>query len=58
MGNPDCPKVRVIFDRYGEKVLKPVTEKLEERKGGAPAIVAVIDPVSKGIDVGDYFKQA
>jgi putative nucleotidyltransferase with HDIG domain len=58
IGNPETPKVRVIFDRNGQKIEKPVTEKLEERKGGAPAIVAVIDPLSKGIDVGEYFKQA
>jgi len=58
MANPEQPKIRVIFDRYGEKIKKPVTEKLEERKGGTPAIIAVIDPVSKGIDVGEYFKQA
>ena len=58
MGNPETPKIRVIFDRHGKRVIKPVTEKLEERKGGAPAIVAVIDPVLKGIDVGEYFKQA
>ena len=58
IGNPDAPRVRVIFDRNGEKIENPVTEKLAERKGGAPAIVAVIDPVLKGIDVGNYFKQA
>ena len=57
LGNPETPKVRIIFDRSGNKVEKPVTEKLEERKGGAPAIVAIIDPITKGIDVGDYFKQ-
>ena len=57
-GNPETPQVRVIFDRNGEKIEKPVTEKLEERKGGAPAIVAIVDPLAKGIDVGDYFKQA
>jgi hypothetical protein len=49
--------MRVIIDRHGEKITKPVTEKFEDRKGGAPTIVAVIDPVSKGIDVGEYFKQ-
>lgn len=58
IGSPETPKVRVIFDRNGEKVANPVTEKLSERKGGPPAIVAVIDPVLKGIDVGEYFKQA
>lgn len=57
LGNPETPKVRIIFDRSGNKVEKPVTEKLEERKGGVPAIVAIIDPVTKGIDVGEYFKQ-
>lgn len=57
MANPEQPKMRVIIDRHGEKITKPVTEKFEDRKGGAPAIVAVIDPVSKGIDVGEYFKQ-
>lgn len=58
MANPEHPKIRVIFDRHGERIKNPVTEKFEDRKGGAPAIVAVIDPVSKGIDVGEYFKQA
>lgn len=58
MANPELPKIRVIFDCNGERVKKPVTEKLEARKGGAPTIVAVIDPVLKGIDVGEYFKQA
>lgn len=57
LGNPDAPRVRVIFDRSGKLIEKPVTEKLEERKGGIPAIVAVIDPLSKGIDVGEYFRQ-
>ncbi|NVN98540.1 MAG: HD domain-containing protein [Geobacteraceae bacterium] len=57
LGNPETPKVRIVFDRFGNKVEKPVTEKLEERRGGAPAIVAIIDPITKGIDVGDYFKQ-
>ena len=56
--NQEKPRVRVIFDRDGKKVENPVTEKLEERKGGTPAIVAIIDPVTKGIDVGDYFRQA
>jgi putative nucleotidyltransferase with HDIG domain len=58
MANPEHPKIRVIFDRHGKKIENPVTEKFEGRKGGIPAIVAVIDPVSKGIDVGEYFKQA
>lgn len=58
MANPEQPKIRVIFDRYGERIKNPVTEKFEGRKGGIPAIVAIIDPVSKGIDVGEYFKQA
>lgn len=57
-GKPELPLVRVIFDRNGAKVEKPVTEKLEERKGGAPAIVAIINPLAKGIDVGEYFRQA
>jgi putative nucleotidyltransferase with HDIG domain len=56
--NPEAPRVRVIFDRNGEPVEKPVTEKLDERKGGTPAIVAVVNPVTKGIDVGMYFRQA
>lgn len=57
MGSPETPQVRIIFDRNGKKIEKPVTEKLEGRKDGAPAIVAVINPISKGIDVGEYFKQ-
>jgi putative nucleotidyltransferase with HDIG domain len=56
--NPDTPLVRVLFDAEGRKVALPVTEKLQERAGGAPAIVAVVDPLAKGIDVGEYFKQA
>jgi hypothetical protein len=55
---PDLPRVRVIFDRNGERIQAPVTEKLDERKGGAPAIVAIVDPIAKGIDVGEYFRQA
>lgn len=58
LGSPETPQVRVLFDRNGKQIEKPVTEKLEGRKGGAPAIVAVINPLSKGIDVGEYFKQA
>ena len=57
LGSPETPQVRVIIDRNGKKIEKPVTEKLEGRKGGTPAIVAVINPLSKGIDVGEYFKQ-
>jgi HD-GYP domain-containing protein (c-di-GMP phosphodiesterase class II) len=56
--NPDVPRVRIIFDSEGRKVEKPVTEKLAEREGGPPSIVGIIDPLSKGIEVGDYFKQA
>jgi hypothetical protein len=56
--NPDAPLVRVIFDPAGGKVVKPVTEKLLERGGGTQSIVGVVDPLKKGIDVGDYFKQA
>jgi len=56
--NPEVPQVRVIIDRNGEQVAKPVTEKLDARKGGAPVIVAVVNPLAKGIDVGEYFRQA
>ena len=58
IANRETPQVRIIYDRNGEKVETPVTEKLEERKGGAPAIVAIVDPLAKGIDVGEYFRQA
>jgi putative nucleotidyltransferase with HDIG domain len=57
-GNPEIPQVRVIIDKSGQQVANPVTEKLDARKGGAPAIVAIVDPVTKGIDVGEYFRQA
>lgn len=56
--NPDAPLVRVIIDSAGVKIAKPVTEKLLERGGGTQTIVGVVDPLAKGIDVGDYFKQA
>jgi putative nucleotidyltransferase with HDIG domain len=58
LNNPELPQVRVIFDANGEMVGKPVTEKLEERPGGGVKIVAVINPLTKGIDVGEYFRQA
>lgn len=57
VGAPEAPKVKVIFDKDGKKVEKPFNRKLENRKGDAPSIVAVIDPVTKGIDVGAYFRQ-
>jgi putative nucleotidyltransferase with HDIG domain len=58
LNNPELPQVRVIVDADGEMVGKPVTEKLEERPGGGVKIVAVINPLTKGIDVGEYFRQA
>lgn len=57
MARPETPQVRVIFDRHGERVENPVTEKLEERKDGVPLIVAIVNPLAKGIDVGEYFRQ-
>jgi len=57
LSNVDHPQVRVIIDADGDLIDKPVTEKLDERRGGAPAIVAVINPMAKGIDVGEYFRQ-
>jgi len=56
-GNPEKPQIRVIIDEQGELVEKPFTEKLEERSAGTTAIVAVINPLAKGIDVGEYFRQ-
>lgn len=58
ISNPENPLVRIIIDMNGEKVDKPVTEKLDERKDGIPAIIAIINPLAKGIDVGDYFRLA
>jgi hypothetical protein len=57
LNNPELPQIRVIFAADGEMVEKPVTEKLEERSGGGVKIVAVINPLTKGIDVGEYFRQ-
>ena len=54
----DAPYIRVLFDREGKKVDQPFTEKLSDRAGGNAAIVAIVDPLLKGIDVGEYFKQA
>lgn len=56
--NPDAPLVMVIFDPDGAKIAKPVIEKLLERGGGSQSIVGVVDPLKRGIDVGDYFKLA
>lgn len=53
----EMPQIRVIINADGGMIEKPVTEKLEERKGGTQAIIAVIDPLAKGIDVGEYFRQ-
>lgn len=55
--NPEMPLVRVIYEADGTMVEKPATEKLEERKEGAKKIVAVLDPLARGIDVGEYFRQ-
>jgi len=56
-GNPEQPQIRVIIDEYGDLVEKPVTEKLDLRSAGSRSIVAVINPLAKGIDVGEYFRQ-
>lgn len=56
-GDPEKPQIRVIIDETGTLVEKPFTEKLEERSAGTAAIVAVINPLAKGIDVGEYFRQ-
>jgi len=56
MSDPEHPQIRVIFDASGNKIETPVTEKLGEKKGRG-MIVAVIDPLSRGIEVGEYFRQ-
>jgi putative nucleotidyltransferase with HDIG domain len=56
--NPETPQIRVIIDGNGERVEKPVTEKLEDRKDGIPVIIAIVNPLTKGIEVGEYFRQA
>ncbi len=56
-GNPEMPLARVIFYANGDPVENPVTERLAERET-ATRIVAVLNPVAKGIDVGEYFRQA
>lgn len=55
--NQEMPQIRVIYDANGELLEKPVTEKLEERAVGGAKIVAVLNPLTKGIDVGEYFRQ-
>jgi putative nucleotidyltransferase with HDIG domain len=56
MSDPEHPQIRVIFDAAGNKIDKPVTEKLGEKKERG-LIVALIDPLTKGIEVGEYFRQ-
>jgi len=56
MGDPEHPQIRVIFDASGNKINAPETEKLGEKKE-REMIVAVIDPLSRGIEVGEYFRQ-
>jgi putative nucleotidyltransferase with HDIG domain len=56
MSDPEHPQIRVIFDASGNRIDKPVTEKLGEKKERG-VIVALIDPLSKGIEVGEYFRQ-
>ncbi len=58
LNNQELPQIRVLFDAEGDLVEKPFTEKLEERQGNGVKIVAVINPLTKGIDVGEYFRQA
>lgn len=57
LNNAERPQIRVIIDANGEMIAKPVTEKLENRTNGGNTIVAVLNPLAKGIDVGEYFRQ-
>jgi len=56
MSDPEHPQIRVIFDASGNKIDTPATEKLGEKKE-RKMIVAIIDPLSRGIEVGEYFRQ-
>ncbi len=56
LGDPEHPQIRVIYDSTGNNIEKPVTEKLGEKKERG-SIVAVIDPLSRGIEVGEYFRK-
>jgi putative nucleotidyltransferase with HDIG domain len=56
MSDPEHPHIRVIFDASGNRIDTPITEKLGDRKERG-MIVAVIDPLTKGIEVGEYFRQ-
>jgi putative nucleotidyltransferase with HDIG domain len=49
----DKPTLKVIFNGSGERVETPYLHRLAET--GERSIVALVDPVSKGINVGCYF---
>ncbi|KAF0221345.1 MAG: metal dependent [Geobacteraceae bacterium] len=58
--NPaDCeaPIVKIIMDANGRKIEDPVTQRLADAAGiRYAAIVAVVDPMLKSIDVATYLK--
>jgi putative nucleotidyltransferase with HDIG domain len=55
-GNNDQPFIRIIIAADGTKLDQSVVTKLGETESGASMIVAEVDPLQKGIDVGGYFK--
>ncbi len=46
------PKVRIVTDAAGQRLETPVDADLAAEKGVSRLIVASVDPLVKGIDVG------
>lgn len=54
--NDDQPFIKIIIAADGKKPNQSTMHRLGESEGGASAIIAEVDPVQKGIDVGGYFR--
>jgi putative nucleotidyltransferase with HDIG domain len=52
----DQPFIKIIIDPDGTKLDQTVVTRLGETESGASMIVAEVDPLQKGIDVGGYFR--
>jgi len=55
-GKSLCPTVKIIFGGDGKQIDKPYEIDLSAGDN-APAIVAPIDPLTKGLDMGHFFEE-
>ena len=56
--NGDVPTVKIIFDKDGNKEDNPIDVEIGGENGVAgKMIVAPVDPLSRNIDMGEFFKE-